>query len=84
MLCRVEAVDADAHGARAGFLELSRDLVSDQRAVAAEHGAQALSCSVRHELEDVVAHKGLAAAEDHDLEAGARDLLDHRLALDCC
>ena len=36
---------------------------------------------MRHELEDVVTHKGLAAAEDHDLEAGARDLLDHRLAL---
>ena len=84
VLCRVEAVDADAHGARTGLLEFACDLVGDQRAVAAEHRAQTLGCGVRHELEDVIAHERLTAAENHDFEAGARDLLDHRLALDRC
>lgn len=84
VLCRVEAVDADAHGARTGLLEFARDLVGDQRAVAAKHGAQTLGRGVRHELEDVIAHERLTAAENHDFEAGARDLLDHCLALDRC
>ena len=83
VLCRIEAVDADAYGACAGLFELARDLVGDQRAVTAEHGAQTLGRSVRHKLEDIIAHERLAAAEDHDLEAGSRDLIDHRLALVC-
>ena len=37
-----------------------------------------LGRGVRHELEDVIAHERLTAAENHDFEAGARDLLDHR------
>ena len=84
VLCCVEAVDADAHGTCTGLFEFACDLVGDQCAVAAEHRAQALGRGVRHELEDVIAHERLTAAENHDFESGARDLLDHRLALDRC
>ena len=84
VLCCVEAVDADAHRARTGLLEFACDLVGDQRAIAAEHRAQTLGRGVRHELEDVIAHERLTAAENHDFEPGARDLFDHRLALGRC
>ena len=79
MLCRVEAVDADAHGARTGLLEFACDLVGDQCAVAAEHRAQTLGRGVRHELEDVIAHERLTAAENHDFEASACDLRNRRV-----
>ena len=80
----IQAVHGDAHGGCAGLLQAPGHLVGDERAVAAEHRAQTLGRGVRHELKDVIAHERLTAAENHDFEAGARDLLDHRLALDRC
>lgn len=41
-------------------------------------GASARCCGAGDELENVVAHKRLAAAENHDFEASACDLRNHR------
>lgn len=78
VLFGVEAVNANAHGAGTRLFELACDFGRDERAVAAEHRAQAARCCVRDELENVVAHKPLAAAENHDFEASACDLRNHR------
>ena len=77
----IEAVHRDAHGAGSGLLQPHGDLRRDERAVRAEHGAQPARGSVRHQLVDIGAHERLAAREDHHLEAGAGDLVDHLLAL---
>ena len=77
----IEAVHRDAHGAGSGLLQPHGDLRRDERAVRAEHGAQPARGGVRHQLVDIGAHERLAAREDHHLEAGAGDLVDHLLAL---
>ena len=81
VLLRVERVERDAHRARAGFLELLRHVERDQRAVRAEDRDHVQVRGVLDELEDVRAHQGLTAREDHDLEAGLGDLGEELLAL---
>lgn len=81
VLCRVKAVDADAHRTGASVLEPLRHLFGDEGAVAAEHGTKSLRGGVGHQFVDIVAHECFSTAENHDFEASACDLLDHLLAL---
>ena len=81
VLFRIEAVHRDAHGARAGVLQAASRLIGDERAVAAEHRAQAAGGRMGHQLVDVGTQKRLATGEDHDLEARTGDLVDHLLRL---
>ena len=67
--------------AGAGLLQAAGHLVGDERAVAAEHRAQAAGGRMGHQLVDVGTEKRLAAGEDHDLEARPGDLVDHLLRL---
>ena len=77
----VQAVHRDAHGGRAGLFQAAGHLVGDERAVAAEHRAQAAGGRMGHQLVNVGTQKRLAAGEDHDLEARAGNLVDHLLRL---
>ena len=79
----VEAVDGDAHCAGSRFLEALCRRHVDERAVGAEHRAQALGAGVCHQLEDVAAHEWLSAGEDHHLEARVCYLVDHALGFFC-
>ena len=77
----IEAVDADAHRHGSAFLKAPGDLFGDERAVRAEHRAQAGTRRMGDQIEDIGAQKRLAAREDHDLEPGTGDLVDHLHAL---
>ena len=77
----IQAVHGDAHGAGARLLQTARHLIGDERAVAAEHRAQAAGGRMGHQLVDVGTQKRLATGEDHDLEAREGNLVDHLLRL---
>ena len=81
MLLGHETVHGDAHGAGASLLQLLGHFIGDERAVGAEHRTQPAGSRVGHQLVDVGAQKRLAAGEDHDLETGLGDLVDHLLRL---
>ena len=81
MLGAVEAVEADAHGASAALLEPARHFGRDERAVGAEHRAQALARRISHEVVNVGAHERLATREDHNFETGSGNLVDKRAGL---
>ena len=76
----IEAVHRDAHGAGSGLLQPHGDSGVMSVPFEPNTGAAARG-SVRHQLVDIGAHERLVAREDHHLEAGAGDLVDHLLAL---
>ena len=80
VLFLIEAVQADAHGHRATVLELLRNLAGDHHSVGAEHRAQPLRRRICDQFKDIRAHQRLTAAEDHNLEARAGNLIDQLLA----
>ena len=77
----VDVIEADADASHAGRFESGDDLGGKQCAVGTKDDAQAATGAVPRQLEDILAQQRLAAAEHHDLEAGAGDLVEEGLAL---
>ena len=72
----VEAVDADAHGACARLLQAHGNLVSEERAVGAEHRSKPCPRGMLDQFEDIGPQQRLSSAEDHDFESGGGYLVD--------